>query len=398
MDTVVKIKNYMDITFLSFSGYLILQLNGTFQTDDSIQKDRAGLLRIIVNCFKHNWIIIRQSFFFSRFFLAFLGDFFIISRMKVKFWGVRGSIGSPVSGAVIRKKIEKVLSLATPADIQNEDTINRFLSSLSFSTVGTYGGNTTCIEVRDSGDNLIIIDAGTGIRELGNSLLSTKFLQGKGKAYWLFTHSHWDHIQGIPFFVPLYIPGNEFEIFSSMQDIESRIRLQHVSTHFPVPYEGLGSTRRFHFIPEGTQTQITPVLTALSKSVRHPGGSYSYKLKEGDKTFIFTSDAEFNIDEMENIESYIEYFSGADLLVFDTQYTFEESLNKIDWGHSSASIATDIALKAGVKKLVMFHHDPSYNDEKLDAVFLRALNYKAMMDRKNELEIIMAYEGLEIEL
>jgi ribonuclease BN (tRNA processing enzyme) len=104
------------------------------------------------------------------------------------------------------------------------------------------------------------------------------------------------------------------------------------------------------------------------------------------------------VDEMENIESYINYFRSADVLVFDTQYTFEESLNKIDWGHSSASIATDIALKAGVKKLVMFHHDPSYNDEKLDAVYLRALNYKNMMDERNELEIIMAHEGLTIEI
>ena len=132
--------------------------------------------------------------------------------------------------------------------------------------------------------------------------------------------------------------------------------------------------------------------------MRHPGGSYCYKMTEGDKTFIFASDAEFNIDEMENIDLYIEYFRGADVLVFDTQYTFDESLKKIDWGHSSASIATDIALKAGVKQLVMFHHDPSYDDDKLDAVYLRALNYKEMFDKNNALDIIMAYEGLEIEI
>jgi ribonuclease BN (tRNA processing enzyme) len=101
---------------------------------------------------------------------------------------------------------------------------------------------------------------------------------------------------------------------------------------------------------------------------------------------------------MENIDLYIEYFRGADVLVFDTQYTFDESLKKIDWGHSSASIATDIALKAGVKQLVMFHHDPSYDDDKLDAVYLRALNYKEMFDKNNALDIIMAYEGLEIEI
>jgi len=322
----------------------------------------------------------------------------MIPTMKIKFWGVRGSIASPLNGLAIRRKIEKVLSLATPKDIQSPETIQKFLDSLGFSITQTYGGNTTCLEVRDKSGQLIIIDAGTGLRELGNSLLSTEFLQGKGVGYWLFTHTHWDHLQGIPFFVPIYIPGNRFEIYSSVENLKERLKYQHAFTHFPVPYEGLASTRNYHHFPEGEWVNLGNHVQVLSKSVRHPGGSYSYKLKEDGKIFIFASDAEFNIDEMEHIEKYISYFKGADVLVFDTQYTFEESLNKIDWGHSSASIATDIALKADVKKLVMFHHDPSYNDEKLDAVYLRALNYKSMMDKNNELEIIMAYEGLELEV
>jgi phosphoribosyl 1,2-cyclic phosphodiesterase len=318
--------------------------------------------------------------------------------MKVKFWGVRGSIGSPLTGDAIRKKMEKILSLATPSDIQTPETVNSFLNSLSFSTISTYGGNTTCLEVRDSKDQLYIIDGGTGLRDLGNSILPSGFLQGKGQAFWLFTHSHWDHIQGLPFFVPIYIAGNQFDIYSSVPDIEERMKYQHSSKHFPVSYDFLSSERRFHFFPEGEWTKLSEEMSVISQAVRHPGGCFSYKLKEGDKSLVFASDAEFNIDEMENIGKYINYFEGADVLIFDTQYTFEDSLNKIDWGHSSASIATDIALKAHVKKLVMFHHDPSYGDEKLDAVYLRALNYKSMMDRKNELEIVMAYEGLEIEI
>lgn len=317
--------------------------------------------------------------------------------MKIKFWGVRGSIPSPITGRVLRQKIEKILSMVTPADVQTPGTIKRFLDSLPFSILSTYGGNTTCVEIRDSQNEIYIIDAGTGIRELGYALLQQGFLHGKGQLSWLFTHTHWDHIQGIPFFVPIYIPGNIINFHSCIENLEERLINQHNLNHFPIGFKGLSSTKNFHCFKEAETVKIQN-LEVSSKALRHPGGSYSYKLTENGKTFIFASDAEFNIDEMENIEAYLRFFHKADVLVFDTQYTFEESLNKIDWGHSSASIATDIALKAGVKQLIMFHHEPAYDDEKLDAVYLRALNYKGMMDKNNDLEIIMAYEGLEIEI
>ncbi|WP_411822203.1 MBL fold metallo-hydrolase [Leptospira sp. 'Mane'] len=318
--------------------------------------------------------------------------------MKIKFWGVRGSIGSPIRPAGVKQKIEKILSLASPTDIQNEQSIRKFLNSLSFSASSTYGGNTTCVEIRDKDDNLIIIDGGTGLRELGNSIMPTAFGKGGGHAHWILTHTHWDHIQGIPFFVPLFLPGNHFEFHSSFEDMEDRLKYQFVFSHFPVSFDHYAANKTFHYEEEGKEVQLGPHITAFSKAVRHPGGSFSYRFTENGKSIIFASDAEFNLDEMENIDTYIDYFRDAEILVFDTQYTFEESLQKIDWGHSSASIATDIALRAKVKKLIMFHHDPSYDDDKLDLVYLRALKYKEMFDPHGKLEIIMAHESLELEI
>ena len=317
--------------------------------------------------------------------------------MKVKFWGVRGSIPSPLRGHTIRDKVKRILTLASPADILDEVSVERFLKSLPFSLTQTYGGNTTCLEVRSKNNDLIIIDAGTGLRELGNRLLAENYGKGQGEAHFLFTHSHWDHIQGFPFFVPIYIQGNTFHIHAISDNIDKRLMYQHDFDHFPVSFDGLNATKIFHQHQEDETWQLYGIKIS-THSMRHPGGSWSYRLEEDGKVLIFGSDAEFRAEEMENLDATLDYFREADILIFDTQYTFEEQLQKIDWGHSSASIATDIAMKAGVKHLVLFHHDPSYSDEKLDEVHMRAIRYKEMMDANDEsqLQIHIAYEGLEL--
>jgi len=319
--------------------------------------------------------------------------------MKVKFWGVRGSIPSPIKGDAILEKVKKVLNYASPADVLDEESIDRFLKTLPFSLIHTYGGNTTCIEVRSKSNNLAILDAGTGIRELGMSLLNEDFGKGKGECAILFTHTHWDHIQGIPFFVPMFIPNNKFNFHSVTPDLEDRLCYQHKDSHFPVTFDGMEAKKTF---TQHEEKEIWDLygMKISHKALRHPGTSYSYRIEEDGKSMIFSTDAEFKLEDMDNIAEYIEYYKDADVLIFDTQYTFEEHLQRIDWGHSSASIATDIAMKANVKKLVLFHHDPSYTDQKLDEVFMRALRYKEMMDLNMDspLEIILAYEGLELHL
>ena len=319
--------------------------------------------------------------------------------MKVKFWGVRGSIPTPYTESSVKDKITRALKLATPADIVSAVAVDRFVESLPMAIRGAYGGNSTCVQVIPDNGDFLVIDCGTGIRNLGREMMAGDFGKGKGVGSILMTHTHWDHIQGIPFFVPFYIPGNRFTIYSPYKDMKDRIDYQQVFTHFPVNLDYMLATKEFVMLEKETEFFLNEI-KITNKRMRHPGGSFGYRIEENGRVFVFTSDCEFNIDEIDYIEQYADFFRDADLLVFDTQYTFEELVNKVDWGHSSASIAIDIAAQFNVKRLVLFHHDPEYSDDKLDLVLANAKSYVSMnLKRKNiDLEVDLAVEGDVIEV
>jgi len=318
--------------------------------------------------------------------------------MKIRFWGVRGSIPTPFTSVDIRNKLKNVLKLATPRDISSDEAIEKYLDSLPFSLSGTYGGNSTCLEVRTESGEIIIIDCGTGLKNLGEKLMKEDFGKGNGIGNILLTHTHWDHIQGIPFFVPFYIKGNRFNLYCPFNDIKERLEYQQNSTHFPVNLDYMLATKEFFPLKKEGEFYLNDI-KIINKRMRHPGGSFGYRIEENEKTFIYTSDCEFNIDEIDRIGTYDDFFRNADVIVFDTQYTFEEYINKIDWGHSPASIAIDIASRFNIKRLILFHHDPYYSDEKLDSVLSNAKAYmEVTIKSKQSLDVEIAYEGMEIEL
>lgn len=287
--------------------------------------------------------------------------------LRVQFWGTRGSVPSPGPRTV------------------------------------RYGGNTPCLEVRTSGGWLVILDAGTGIRELGRSLIERS--NGSPVAGDIFlTHAHWDHIQGIPFFAPIFQRGNHFTIWGSKSletSIDRVVRDQMSPVVFPVTFEQLDATIDFREIAEGERCAGKGYeVTAME--VRHPGGALAYRFTEPRATpaaLVYVSDNELGQAERYQTptgwrERFIEFVRGAKVLVHDTTYTTEEYDFHRGWGHSTFREATELAIAADVGTLVLFHHDPQRTDEELD---LRVAECQALVkERGAGVRVLAAAEGLTL--
>ena len=259
-----------------------------------------------------------------------------------------------------------------------------------------FGGNTTCVQIKvKETNNVGIIDAGTGIRELGREYLSSGYKQEE--IFIAFTHFHWDHIQGFPFFAPAFIKEQKINILAlgwgqKMKSLEDIFKTQMQKEYFPVQLEKMGAD--FNFMLESETKKILepdeqdpkPVKIRTNKH-KHPGGAYGYRIERNGKIFVFCTDVEHG-DSID--EKVVQLADGADLLVHDAQYTSEELKEKKGWGHSSYEQAIEVAEKAGVKLLAITHHDPDHDDE-----FLKRKEKDCQSKFKN---CIFAREKMEIEI
>jgi len=242
---------------------------------------------------------------------------------ELEFWGVRGSIACP-----------------SPDHVR-------------------YGGNTSCVELR-AGETLVILDAGTGIKRLGDSLLTRKIKH----ADLLLTHVHWDHINGFPFFAPAYQSNYRFRVkaadLSHLGGIREVLAGQMAKPTFPVPLEAMRSELVFEDFTRGDDFYITPELKVLTAPLKHPNGATAYRLEYQGKSVCYVTDTEHVIDSPDqNVLGIIE---GADVVIYDGMYTDEEFKDKIGWGHSTWQEAVRLCQQASVKQLVIFHHEPSHDD------------------------------------
>lgn len=267
--------------------------------------------------------------------------------MQIRFWGTRGSVPTPGPGTV------------------------------------RYGGNTSCVEVRTGAGDLIVIDCGTGARGLGRALLAEYEETGVApRGSILISHTHWDHIHGLPFFAPLFVPGSRWDIFGPRGLSHSLDRVlagQMEYQYFPVGLEEAEADVRYHDLVEGVFTIAGAKI--YTRYLNHPALTMSYRIETDGSVLVHASD-----HEPHSIEAaagapfgtrspdadHVAFIDGADLLVHDTQYEIANYTPKIGWGHSTMEYVVDVAGEAGVGHLVMFHHDPNRDDDGVDDLLARA--------------------------
>lgn len=309
--------------------------------------------------------------------------------MDVKFWGVRGSLGSPLSPEQVQAKINAVVQLVQSKDLESPDSRQKFLSTLPPYVYGTVGGNTPCVQVTSSSNDILIFDAGTGMRALGqDSRLAAAH-------YSLFlSHLHWDHIQGFPFFGPLYDPSVTIDIYSPVADIAEMFARQMRAPFYPVDFGAVKDRINFNVISPGKDYKVGGVTVACCK-MNHPGDSHSYSVEEDGKKVVYATDIE--LSDFELTDDVRKVFGDADAAILDSQYTPQDALDKSNWGHSAFSYALDFAVEMNVKKMYLFHYDPSYDDKKVNSIFQSAKMYSKSISTKN-LEVELAIEGKSFSL
>ncbi|MBC7897284.1 MAG: MBL fold metallo-hydrolase [Cytophagaceae bacterium] len=288
--------------------------------------------------------------------------------MRVRFWGTRGSCPTP--GA---------------------DTVR-------------YGGNTTCLELRTASGALVILDAGTGIRELGRSLVAGANGEAiRGDIF--FSHAHWDHIQGLPFFTPAFQSGNDFTLWGAPSLFGSLgvvLRQQMSPVVFPVAFDDLGARMEFRELQSNRHEGAGYSMRAIP--VRHPGGALGFRFDAQDapgQGLVFIPDNELDAagadaPEASTRDELLAFVRGARVLVHDAMYTGTEYMHHRGWGHSSYRDAIEFALDAGVETLVLFHHDPERTDDAMDEQL--ALCRQMVEERKGVLDVQGAMEGVTLEL
>jgi phosphoribosyl 1,2-cyclic phosphodiesterase len=323
--------------------------------------------------------------------------------LSVHLWGIRGSLPAPHTPEQVHHKLVETLRLFDTKRSEIKD-LDRFAENLPIDLGRGFGGHTACIEVTSPKARLVL-DAGSGIRCLGEKLMLEASGAGRGVVHILMTHFHWDHLIGLPFFVPIFVPGNTIHFYAVQDDLEDNIRRVFRKPNFPVEFDRLPSKIIFHKI-EARQPLRFEDITVTPYQLDHPDPCWGYRMEHAGKVFSHCVDSECRRVTREAMGPDLPLYQNVDLMTFDAQYTFLEAAERINWGHASGPIGVDIGMREHVKKMLFIHHDPAAPDAKIMEAERQTREYyesalaaaRAQNRPVFELDWMFAREGMKFQL
>ena len=314
--------------------------------------------------------------------------------MKAHFWGTRGSLPAAADTLDLRQKMIDGIKAARGVNCSKPGNPAAFAAeNMEFSHYGYFGTNTSCVEVSHETD-FVICDAGSGIQDLSRRIMSGD--ERPGRTFHIFlSHLHWDHIQGFPFFMPRYIAGNTIMVYGGHSNMKRVMAFQQkwsrisLAERAHVGFKVLKPGKWYDI----AGFQVKPILQ------NHPGDSYGYRFERGGKSIVYSTDCEHRQDESSDDYPFIDFFRKADLLIIDAQYRADDAFGaKENWGHSSNTLVAELGARAGVKRLCMFHNEPTVNDADLDKFLQDTQRYLQIYDPDSLMKIDLAYDGLEVDI
>jgi phosphoribosyl 1,2-cyclic phosphodiesterase len=318
--------------------------------------------------------------------------------MRVRFWGTRGSLPVALTAAQLREKIVLALSRLWGRSLESPEQIREYVErELGFAVAGTFGGHSPCVQLDTGGEDYLLCDVGSGARPF--SVEALKQRAGRPASYHLLiSHLHWDHIMGFPFFAPAYAAGNRIFIYGCHPALEQAFRRQQDPPSFPVPMTAMQADIQFVQLEPGRTADIAGC-RVTPKLQQHSGDSYGYRIEHKGRTVVYSTDAEHKLDDNAHTQSIVEFFHEADLVIFDAMYSLADAMSvKEDWGHSSNVIGVELCQMARARRLCLFHHEPVYDDSALAAIFEETQRLEQITRDGHAVEILTAYDGLEIDL
>ena len=316
---------------------------------------------------------------------------------RVRFWGTRGSIPVALTADGVRHKIVAALRGASGRTFANDAEAEAYVDSLAFADRGTFGGHSPCVEIETGGPDFVICDLGSGVRPFGQAALARD--GGGPRTYHVFlSHVHWDHIMGLPFFTPAYIPGNRVVVYGGHAHLEAALRRQQEQPSFPVDFSTFRADISFVRLEPGIVHEVAGMRVKL-KLQRHAGDSYGFRFESGGKSVVYSTDSEHDLGNRRETDAFVDFFRGADVVIFDAMYSLADAISvKADWGHSSNIAGVELCHAAGVRHLCMFHHEPAFDDASIARVLADTRRYEEICRTGAPMTVTAAYDGMEIDL